>query len=159
MHSVQYGCEVFVSLARSRIRLSKKTARFTTYTSPWIIQRILDMIFRITDIMPFRKSTNSSHILPLPGNRPTSQLFFPPPLLVWQPAQLAGILCQWYSGSHPSRGSAAKTIQHSHAILATYACRLLLWLHRAVSRRCRTPSRVSRKLTQQLNQFGSKTLI
>lgn len=41
-------------------------------------ENIRHMIFRITDIMPFRKSTNSLHILPLPGNRPTSQLFFPP---------------------------------------------------------------------------------
>ena len=45
-------------------------------------ENIRHIIFRITDIMPFHKSTNSLHILPSPGNCPTSQLFFPP-LLVW----------------------------------------------------------------------------
>ena len=83
-------------------------------------ENIRHIIFRITDIMPFCKSTNSMHILLSPGNCPTSQLFLPL-LLVWQPAQLAGILCRWYSGSHPSCVSAAKTIQHSHAMPASYA--------------------------------------
>ena len=48
------------------------------YISSGHSENIRHIIFRITDIMPFRKSTNSLHILPSPGNRPTSQLFFPP---------------------------------------------------------------------------------
>ena len=41
-------------------------------------ENIRHIIFGITDIMPFRKSTNSLYILPSPGNCPTSQLISPP---------------------------------------------------------------------------------
>ena len=47
------------------------------YISSSHSENIRHIIFLITDIMPFRKSTNSLHILPSPGNCPTSQLFFP----------------------------------------------------------------------------------
>ena len=43
-------------------------------------ENIRHIIFGITDIMPFRKSTNSLYILPSPGNCPTSQLISPPPV-------------------------------------------------------------------------------